>query len=172
MLISEGYRKEQQILHETTDYGTASIEFAPMVTSIINSSKVTDILDYGCAGQKLAKHIKPDHKVLVDCYDPAIPDLSESPEPCSGLVACIDVLEHIEPDLLDNVLDDLKRVTLNYGFFSIHCEPAVKILSDGRNAHLIQESYTWWMPKLWQRFDIMNYSQTKNGFHVLVRKWH
>jgi hypothetical protein len=33
-------------------------------------------------------------------YDPAIPQWSAPPEPCR-FVACIDVLEHIEPGLLD-----------------------------------------------------------------------
>ena len=48
-------------------------------------------------------------------YDPAIPEWSAPPAP-RRFVACIDVLEHIEPDLLDNVLDDLKRVVLGWVF--------------------------------------------------------
>ena len=171
MLISEAYKEEQRILHQNPNYGVASVEFAPMVTNIINQSGITEMIDYGAGKGRLAESIKPNHEVLICQYDPGVKDLDEPPEPSNGLVACIDVLEHIEPDLLDNVLDDLKRVTLGLGFFSIHTGPAVKVLSDGRNAHLIQENYMWWLPKLWQRFDIINYSQTKHGFHVLVRKW-
>jgi hypothetical protein len=55
------------------------------------------------------------------------------------MVACIDVLEHIEPKLLENVLDDLQRVTREIGFFTVSTVLAEKTLADGRNAHLIVE---------------------------------
>jgi len=47
------------------------------------------------------------------------PDGLRDPSPAS-FVACIDVLEHIEPELLDNVLDDLRRVTAQIGVFTVH----------------------------------------------------
>jgi len=50
----------------------------------------------------------------------------------------IDFLEQIEPYLLDNVLDDLTWVTAGMGVFIAHSGPAVKVLPDDRNAHLIQ----------------------------------
>ena len=67
-------------------------------------------LDYGAAslGKTLEEIFK--RPLKIHHYDPAMPEWSEPPAPCN-FVACIDVLEHIEPDLLDNVLDDLKRVT-------------------------------------------------------------
>jgi hypothetical protein len=129
------------------------------------------MVDYGAGKGRLSQSIKPDHKVMVCQYDPGVDDISEPPGPTDGLVSCIDVLEHIEPELLDNVLDDLQRITLNVGFFTIHTGPAVKVLSDGRNAHLIQKGYGWWLPKLIKRFDLMNFTQTANGFHVMVKKW-
>jgi hypothetical protein len=80
------------------------------------------------------------------------------------MVACIDVLEHIEPHLLDNVLDDLRRVTRDLLFVTVDCGPAVKVLPDGRNAHLIQQPPSWWLPKLMSRFDLRMYQYTGNGF--------
>ena len=171
MLISEAYREEQRILHENPNYGVASVEFAPVVSNIINKFKIAEMLDYGAGKGRLSESITPSHKVLVCQYDPGVKDISEPPSPCDGLTACIDVLEHIEPELLDNVLDDLQRVTKGLGFYSVHTGPAVKVLSDGRNAHLIQEDFRWWMPKLWSRFDIISMTQTLHGFHVLVRQW-
>lgn len=167
MLISEQYREEQQELHKNPNYGIASVKFAPLVTSLINNLGVERILDYGAGKGRLGQSIDPNHKVFVHHYDPAIPDWSESPEP-RQMVCCIDVLEHIEPDLIDNVLDELKRLVLEYGFFTIHTGPAIKMLSDGRNAHLIQEDFRWWMPKLWKRFNIHTMTHVKNGFYVLV----
>lgn len=168
MLITEEYRKEQEDLHKNPNYGVASVSFAPMVTSIINNLAVEEMLDYGAGKGRLAKSITPDHKIAIELYDPAMPDYCDEPTP-RDFVVCIDVLEHIEPDCLDDVLDDLKRVTKRYGFFTIHTGPAVKVLSDGRNAHLTQEDYKWWLPKLWSRFHIHNLTHTESGFFVIVR---
>jgi len=78
------------------------------------------------------------------------------------------VLEHIEPEFLDNVLDDLKRVTQAAIFCTIHTGPAVKTLSDGRNAHIIQQPMQWWLPKLWDRFDLQSVQVTgEHAFYVI-----
>lgn len=167
MLISENYQQEQEKLHTNPNYGTASVGYAPIVTNVIDRFNVTEMLDYGCGKGRLAKSINPDHPLSICLYDPAIPDYNVSPEPCE-MVACIDVLEHIEPDCLDAVLDDLKRLVVRLGFFSIHTGPAVKTLSDGRNAHLIQEPADWWLPKLMERFELLSFQKDKHGFFVMV----
>jgi hypothetical protein len=102
-------------------------------------------------------------------YDPAIPEWAAPAKPC-GLVACIDVLEHIEPLLLDNVLDDLQRVTLGVGVFTVHTSAAVKVLPDGRNAHLIQEGASWWLPKFIQRFELARFEKMEQGFWIIVER--
>jgi hypothetical protein len=168
VLISDEYRKEQEKLHENPEYGVASVSFAPMVTNLINTLKINEMLDYGAGKGRLAKSIDPDRRVLIELYDPAMPEWSEDPEP-REFVTCIDVLEHIEPDMLDNVLNDLQRVTKKYGFFTIHTGPAIKTLTDGRNAHLTQEDYTWWLPKLWSRFKVHQLTHTPHGFYVIAR---
>ena len=171
--ISEEYRKEQQRLHENPNYGVASISYAPLVTKIIDSLGVTELLDYGAGKGNLAKHIKPAHNVEVRHYEPANPnhpEWAEKPD-SAQLVTCIDVLEHIEPELIDNVLDDLQRCTEFFGFFTVHTGPAVKTLSDGRNAHLIQEPSAWWLAKILSRWDLLQYQVQPNGFYVLVKPW-
>jgi len=170
MLITDDYRKEQERLHHNPNYGVASVSFAPMVTHLINTLKIDEMLDYGAGKGRLAKSIQPDRKVLIELYDPAMPDYCDDPEP-RQFVTCIDVLEHIEPDCLNSVLDDLQRVTKEFGFFTIHTGPAIKTLSDGRNAHLTQEDYTWWLPKLWERFHIHQMTHTPTGFNVVVKSY-
>lgn len=96
------------------------------------------------------------------------PEWAAQPAPAQ-FVACIDVLEHIEPELLENVLDDLQRVTANTGVFSVHTGPARKLLPDGRNAHLIQQPASWWLPKFMARFDLEIFNRTQNGFWIVVR---
>ena len=167
VLISENYRKQQEDLHKNPNYGVASVSYAPLVTQLINKLGVDEVLDYGAGKGRLGQSIKPNKKIVIDHYDPAIPEWSEPPD-SRQFVCCIDVLEHIEPELLDNVLDDLKRVTEFYGFFTVHTGPAVKVLADGRNAHLTQEDYIWWLPKFWDRFRIHSFSHTPGGFYIVV----
>lgn len=153
-LISDSYRAQQEHLHNTTNYGVASIKYAPLVTDIINRLEITHLLDYGCGSQmNLGKHIKPNHKLQYQAYDPCVPELSGMPVPAQ-MVACIDVLEHIEPECLDNVLDHIAGLTEAVAFLTVHTGPAGKILPDGRNAHIIQQPMEWWIPKLLQRFEL------------------
>ena len=167
MLISEDYRKQQEKLHENPDYGVASRFFAPTVAQIIDKFEVDELLDYGCGKRRLMESLKPKRKLRIQCYDPGVPEFSESPSP-SDMVACIDVLEHIEPHLIGNVLDDLKRVTKRYLFASVDCGPAEKTLPDGRNAHLIQRPANWWLPRLMNHFELFTYQKLDRGFWVLM----
>ena len=156
----------QAKLHENPNYGIASTYFAPIVDDILSRFNITDLLDYGAGKLRLRDSITVD--VNYTAYEPSNPEYDSEPEP-TEFVTCIDVLEHIEPELLDNVLDDLKRVTLKYGLFTIHTGPAVKTLPDGRNAHLTQQPYTWWQPKIKERFDIVKEIAMDNGYLVFVK---
>ena len=167
-LITPEYAKQQLWLHEHTQYGVASKKYAPLVSQMIERLEVDHLLDYGCGSRlTLLKNIKAARQFKYQAYDPSIPSLSGAPVPAQ-MVACIDVLEHIEPELLDNVLDDLERLTEGAGFFSVHCGPAEKTLPDGRNAHLIQEPPEWWLPKIMQRFELQTFQRTEDGFYVIV----
>jgi hypothetical protein len=165
--ISDDYRKQQEKLHENPNYGVASVQFAPMVTKIINQTQVDELLDIGAGKCRLFENIKPDHRMKLQAYDPAIPELSADPRPMQ-MTTCIDVLEHIEPELLDNFLDFLRDKTLEIGFFTVHTGPAMKVLPDGRNAHLIQQPPAWWLPKILDRFELQTFQKMENGFMVVV----
>lgn len=166
-MISDGYRKEQQLLHINPDYGVASKVYAPLVSQMIARLGVSELLDYGAGKGRLMEALKVPHKLTVQCYDPAIPEWSEPAVPMQ-MCACIDVLEHVEPEHLDSVLDDLKRVTGVVGFFSVHTEPAEKTLSDGRNAHLIQQPPEWWWEKISARFEVQTFQRMPLGAYFIV----
>ena len=139
----------------------------------MNQFQVQELLDYGAGKLRLLKTISEnklvDHRFRYIPYEPADDRYNDMPRPCE-MVTCIDVLEHVEPDLVDNVLDDLKRITGEIGFFTVHCGPAKKVLPDGRNAHLIQEPVAWWLPKIMARFDVQTVQKTGGGFWVMVTK--
>jgi hypothetical protein len=168
-LISEEYREMQRKLHENPGYGVASVGYAPIGALVIQATGVAELLDYGAGkgrlGVALRQHVQ--RPLTIHHYDPAVPEWSAPPAPCI-FVACIDVLEHIEPHLLDNVLDDLKRVTAGVGVFTVHTQAAVKVLPDGRNAHLIQQPPSWWLPRLMDRFELVTFNRMKMGFFVTV----
>ncbi len=169
VLITEDYRKMQQQLHENPKYGVASVQYAPMVAQVAEALGVREMLDYGAGKGRLGETLRQIMKnpPSIRHYDPAIPEWSARPEPCS-FVACIDVLEHIEPDLLDHVLDDLQRVVLGVGVFTVHIGAAKKVLPDGRNAHLIQKPAAWWMPKFFDRFGLLTFDRMPSGFWIVV----
>lgn len=169
--ITEEYLQQQRQLHENPKYGTASFGFAPLVADLIRQSGAKSVSDYGAGKKNLQVglnnlRVYPEYKP----YDPAFPEYG-SPKP-ADLVCCIDVLEHIEPQLLENVLDDLASIVQKVGFFSIHMTPAGKILPDGRNAHLIQQPTSWWLPRICRYFDIIQLQQHSvgggMGFWIIV----
>lgn len=150
MLISEDYKEQNKELHRGGSYGLRGAAYTGRVLELAAALKTRDILDYGCGQRTLEKSLA----FPIKNYDPCIEGLEASPEPAE-LVVCTDVLEHIEPECLEDVLDDLHRVTKNCGLYVIATRPAQKTLPDGRNAHLIQESAEWWFPKLWKRFALV-----------------
>jgi hypothetical protein len=163
MLISPDYKKLNQALHSKGDYGITGSKWAGQVASLCELVGTKDILDYGCGQRSLEKALG----FPIRNYDPCIEGLDAPPQPAK-IVTCTDVLEHIEPEYLDAVLDDLKRLTLNVGFFAIANRPARKTLPDGRNAHLIQEGPRWWLPRLCERFEIVQLNSFTGEFVVLV----
>lgn len=167
--ISEHYRSMQAQLHAQGNYGLAAVQYGPLVGKMIQSLGINRILDYGCGSKRsLLTHLNLPDGVLYEGYDPAIPEYSADPK-AADLVVCIDVLEHIEPDFLENVLDHLASLCDPFGFFTIHTGPAKKWLADGRNAHIIQEGPAWWLPQIEHRFELMCQQPVDNGFAVLVR---
>jgi uncharacterized Rossmann fold enzyme len=147
-LISEDYRKLNEELHtDNLAYGVGGTKHIDVVLKLSKQLNSTSILDYGCGKGYLAKGLP----FPIWEYDPAIPGKEISPRP-ADIVICTDVLEHIEPDKIHFVLDDLRRCTLKLIYLTIHTGPSSKFLSDGRNAHLLQKNKKWWKKKLDQYF--------------------
>ena len=170
--ITEEYRRQQQELHQNPNYGVASLAFAPLVADLIGQADVKSVSDYGAGKQNLLKGLNEAGISGIEYfpYDPAFPEYGAPRS--ADLVCCIDVLEHIEPELIDNVLNELGRITTHLGLFSIHMGPAGKVLADGRNAHLIQKPSSWWLPKLARHFEILQlqtHQTMGHGIWVIVK---
>ena len=145
MLITPEYRELNRQLHQDNEhYGTSGKQWREAVRALSEHGRLA-ILDYGCGKQTLKAALGPAYRVTG--YDPCIEGLDTPPEP-HDVVVCGDVMEHIEPELVMNVLMDVRRLAKKTAFFVIGMQPAKKTLADGRNAHLSLHTQAQWVVKL------------------------
>jgi 2-polyprenyl-3-methyl-5-hydroxy-6-metoxy-1,4-benzoquinol methylase len=155
MLITDRYRAMNTELHQVRKtYGSSGHKWAKWVSGL------DDILDYGCGKGTLGRALGRE----IAEYDPCIPGKDADPDPHDYVVVG-DVLEHIEPELLDNVFQHIKEKMLKGGFFVIATRAAKKTLPDGRNAHLIIEPWGWWRERIDKHFKIDSFelNPTEDG---------
>jgi len=111
--------------------------------------KPSTLLDYGCGKGHVLANLRDAYPTTVcEGYDPAVPMFNKEVFGTYDCVFSNDVLEHIEPEFIDNVILHIDNLASKYIWLRIDTEPARKKLSDGRNAHLIQESKEWWLEKI------------------------
>ena len=143
--ISDDYVKELEKLHQKKTFGKG-INIPPEVKELISKHNVKSILDFGCGKGLFSNSIKQAYPhITLYSYDPVTSPIELPKE--VDLVYSSDVLEHVEPDQLDDTLEELFSIS-KVQFHLIACHPAKKALSDGRNAHLIIEKPKWWRKKI------------------------
>lgn len=168
MLITEAYRELNRRLHAGGSFGRRGDKWATAVADLAQREGLVDLLDYGCGQGALRLALAASLPALqVREYDPAIVGKDHPPHP-ADLVVCTDVIEHIEPELLDNVLDELRRLSRKRLFVVISTRPAKKLLEDGRNAHLIVEPEALWRPRLEQRFQVLDWQSRGDEFAAVL----
>ena len=135
MLITPEYLRQNLLLHDLEPtYGTSSAQYAPAVRTLCKAYGTHDVLDYGCGKGRLADALE----FPIQQYDPAIPGQATEPLP-ADIVVCGDVMEHIEPECVNDVLQHIHSLTQMCAYWIIATRPAAKSLPDGRNCHLIVE---------------------------------
>lgn len=157
-LISDEYRDQNAKLHATNrKYGANGHAWRDRVLALIRKLAAKSWLDYGCGKGQLVDTVRNSMRAevkmgnfVISKYDPVT--APEMPKPAE-FVTCCDVLEHIEPDLLDNVLGHIRSVTKTQALLVISLRASNKKLPDGRNAHLIIKPKNWWLSKLSDHFD-------------------
>lgn len=165
-LVSQEYKELLQHEHANTEWGVMAGKMIKTLEEFLVTNEAKEVLDYG-AGSSSFKNSLSLKDITVYEYDPGVPGIDSIPEP-KDFTICIDVLEHIEPNLIDNVLEDLARVTKKLGYFTIAMYPAQRKLKDGRNAHLIIEDTSWWMRKLCTYFNIVHFEENNKQLDVQV----
>lgn len=161
--ISPEYLAMQEQFHQQRpDYGISSTRHVETILSLSKELATRDILDYGCGKAMLQKGLP----FPIQNYDPCMPEYAQRPDP-AAIVVCTDVLEHIEPAHLREVLDDLRSLTKTLLYLDVSCVPASKQLPDGRNAHILQESPNWWLTWLLPRFVLHSFQASAQGFKAV-----
>lgn len=155
-LISPEYAAQLRQMHEARVFAGGAHRHVDDIRHLAAKVGATTALDYGSGRASLSELL---HPLVVTDYDPAVEGKDGEPEP-ADLVLCIDVLEHIEPDLLGGVLEHLQQLTRIACFAVIATRPAEKRLPDDRNAHLIIDSGSWWARQFHER-----------GWQLGVRKY-
>lgn len=166
MLISDGYRAQLRDKHASyTTFGTGGHRLAKLVHSVAERYEVRTILDYGCGKGTLKTVLTDEFSAPYDVleYDPAVPGKEQKPLR-ADLVVCGDVMEHVEPDYLGAVLDDIRNTARLGVIFVVAVCPAKKTLADGRNAHLIVEPIDWWLHHLIARWDTRRVEHAEKAF--------
>ena len=143
--ISEDYRAQNAELHQRPGYGSSGHLWLGHVLELCEAVNARSLIDYGCGKGTLGRYLKP-FGIKYTPYDPAT--FPKRPKEPADIVVALDVLEHIEPDTLNNVLDDMHALGTKLFFAVVSTRPATKTLQDGRNAHLIVEDWWWWKKHL------------------------
>lgn len=145
--ISDYYRNQLLKLHSTKQsFGTKA--WYKGIDVWIEKNKPSSIIDYGCGKGKLLESITTKYGITGVGYDPGVKEFMATPKKPADLLVCTDVLEHIEPAKIDNVLAHIDSLFTKSAYLLIDTIPAIKNLADGRNAHLILENQDWWTNKI------------------------
>lgn len=146
-MISQDYKNQLRILHDRdVMWGSSASRWRQDVMDFADRLQAKTVLDYGC-GKGHLKLTTEKFGYEIREYDPGIPGKDGPPE-IADMVACLDVLEHIEPDHIDAVLADIKRLSFKGAIMVIALYPSGTKLPDGRDSHLIIQPPEWWVQKL------------------------
>jgi hypothetical protein len=152
--ISTSYKEQLQLEHDGSKWGSTAVKYCGylLYECLRTRPYITTMLDFGCGKAALepwlAKHY-PDIKYTG--YDPGIPGKDTMPSGQFDIVVTSDVLEHIEPEVLDVTIQKLASLAKYVQFNDIACSPTHKLFASGpykgQDLHLTVEEPEWWRKK-------------------------
>ena len=160
-VISDDQRELNRKLHQDEKYGNrhdgagVATKLPEAITTLNKLGVCKSLLDYGTGKGKLVNRLRQhlSNTVRIDGYDPSVEQWSELPGKTYDIVTCLDVLEHVELDTINNVIDDIKQLSKKFCYVVVDLQPAVKTMEDGRNAHILLAPQDWWINKFAERFE-------------------
>lgn len=155
MISKERLAEEYKWVHKntTTMSGRTTIKQKDKIHKIIQEQKPFNILDYGCGKgwQYTDNEVHKEWGVpRPTLYDPYVEGYSKLPGVSAkyfDLVLCVDVIEHILPEEVDDILHEVMFLG-NFVYFHIDTKPAQKTFSCGTNFHVSLHSEQEWLDKI------------------------
>ena len=151
-LYSKEYVNQLNRLHETKQTFGSRTGLGD-IQQWVDKYQPQTFLDYGCGKGGLVNTLNDIKEGCCIGYDPGIAQYAVEPSAPAEMLISTDVLEHIEPEFIDNVLQHINGLFTRVAYLLIATCPAKKALPDGRNAHLIQQEPDWWRPLLLKNID-------------------
>lgn len=153
--LSTEYQNLLKITHASRPpakpWGTTGARNAgsQIVSTLRGRGDVISVLDFGAGQGRLGEYVKKELPYLEwTNYDPGIPGIDVLPERKFDFIVSSDMLEHVEPERVNNVLFWMKEHAKRGMFHHIACDPCGLILPDGRNAHLTVQPPEWWRDQI------------------------
>lgn len=166
-LITDDYRALNARAHEEgTGYGIRGYKHLQPALALAELYGGKSVLDYGCGQGTLAAHARRVSDLPFFNYDPAVPQWAAMPTP-ADIVVCTDVLEHVEPLCITNVVKHIAELTQKAAYLQIACREAGRVLADGRNAHLLVRDGMFWFDLIREYMDIVKFT-AKPGHDVVI----
>jgi hypothetical protein len=155
-LISEEYKSLIVERHYKTKWGGAAEHKQKFIKECADKYGVKSILDYGAGFGQFKDLMNKDYpgQFEIHEYEPGIIGKDKDPAVCDMTIS-LDVLEHIEPDKIDNVLQHIYDKTNKIAFHNICCVPAHGSFPNGQNFHLLVKHPNWWLEKFKDKWNII-----------------
>ena len=146
-MISDSYKNQLEQINGKENFGKRK-SLPKFLEDAIQKYNPQSILDFGCGVGSLINTLQITYpKKIIKGYDPGNKDFADTFDNQQfDMVISTDVLEHVEPQYLDETLKFLKTKS-NRFYHLIALAPSRVTLPDGRNAHLILETADWWKSK-------------------------
>ena len=140
-------------------------ESVKLIQEIANRIKVSRILDCGCASETFQVAFP---NIDVIGFDPLVTGFDILQKP-ADIVYCVGVLEHIESDLLDSVLYNIKILTGKIGIFVVEIDPGSECDPSDSTVQRTENFLTCWSLKVENNFVIMKTEFNENRVIFIVR---
>ena len=156
MLISEEY-KEAIRAHRGRNpaWGSKAYKALPHINQLVKLTGAYSVIDYGCAKGRLVD-LLIEQGLEAYGYDPCVEEFSVDPPVCD-VIACRDVMEHVERECVDEVLAHMRSKARKAAWLLIVLRETKDWLEDGRNAHITVLPGETWIELLgqhWARVDV------------------